>query len=65
MLKSLSKFNFEAGDGATNTEGTLLDEHVSFHSKFRAEGVPEDPVGLICFSVAPAEEDGRVIWNSG
>jgi hypothetical protein len=43
----------------------LFDEHVSFHPEFRAEGVPEDPVRLICLSVAPAEEDGGVIWNSG
>lgn len=61
----MSEFNFKAGDGAADAEGALLDEHVSFHSKFRTEGVPEDPVRLICFGVAPAEEDGSVIWNSG
>ena len=60
----MSKFNVEASDGTTNTEGTLLDEHVTFHTEFRPEGVPEDPVGLICFSVAPAEENGGVVWNS-
>jgi hypothetical protein len=60
----LSKFNFKACNSTTNTEGTFLDEHVSFHAEFSAEGVPEDPVRLICFSVAPAQEDGSVIWNS-